>query len=144
LVGAVGCDLESVSRLLSEALAAASYHAHTVRVSSLLHQLDKYQLLSREGSGSEYERIKAHMKAGTDLRSTSKRGDIMAWLAVGAIRAIRSENSVSPHSDSQLPTPLPRSAFIIRSLKHPAEIQTLRDVYGRAFFVISAYAPREK
>ena len=35
------------------------------------------------------------------------------------------------------------NAFILRSLKHPAEVETLRNVYGQGFFVISVYAPRE-
>ena len=71
LVGAVGCDLEAVARALADALAAANYKSHVIRVSSLLHQLDKYQHLSGLSSGSEYERISAHMSAGTELRKIS-------------------------------------------------------------------------
>ncbi len=146
LVGAVGCDLEAVSKLLSDSLRAARYSPITIRVSSLLHQLDKYEQLARSAGDSEYKRISDHMTAGTDLRTRSKRGDIMAWLAVFAIRGIRADlgSLTNEHSGPYgLPAPLPRTAFIVRSIKHPAEIQTLRDIYGRAFFVLSAYAPRE-
>jgi hypothetical protein len=96
LVGAVGCDLEGVSRLLTETLAAADYTAHIVRVSSLLHQLDKYQHLATAHASSEYSRISDHMSAGTELRSIAKRGDIMAWLSMSAIRGIRTDYDSSP------------------------------------------------
>lgn len=143
LVGAVGCDLATVSQFLAEALERAKYTSRTVRVSGLLHQLEKYQELESLDSNSEYERIKHHMEAGTELRSISKRGDIMAWLAIGAIRELRETHHTEIDPADRAKSPLPRTAFIIRSIKHPAEVKTLRDVYGRAFFVVSAYAPRE-
>jgi len=34
-----------------------------------------------------------------------------------------------------------RRAYILRSLKHPDEAETLRQVYGSSFFLIAAYAP---
>jgi deoxycytidylate deaminase len=39
--------------------------------------------------------------------------------------------------------PAERCAYILRSLKHPGEVERLRSVYGRRFFLIAAYAPRE-
>jgi deoxycytidylate deaminase len=143
LVGAVGCDLTAVSNLLCDALKRATYTTRLVRVSSLLHQLDRYQALRGLATGSEYERIKRHMEAGTDLRSIARRGDIMAWLAVGAIRELREVCRKGGRTDVEGRIPLPRTAFVIQSIKHPAEVKTLRDVYGRAFFLVSAYAPRE-
>src|SRR5262249_35301267 len=34
-------------------------------------------------------------------------------------------------------------AFIIRSLKHPKEVDTLRRVYGREFYLVSAYSRKK-
>jgi hypothetical protein len=69
----------------------------------------------------------------------------MAWLAVIAIRGIRESGLAAPAASKMGAEPtLARTAFIIKSIKHPAEIQTLKDVYGRAFFVISAYSPRDR
>jgi deoxycytidylate deaminase len=144
LVGAVGCDLDAVARALTEALDDADYTSSVIRVSALLHQLDRYQDLAKLTGKSEYERIRAHMDAGTELRSISKRGDIMAWLSVFAIRGIREAALASQPSGAANEPTLHRNAFVIKSIKNPAEIQTLRDVYGRAFFVLSAYAPRER
>jgi deoxycytidylate deaminase len=143
LVGAVGCDLATVSSYLSDALERATYKAKVVRVSHLLHQLDKYEPLQRLNRGSEYERIKRHMEAGTELRSIARRGDVTAWLVIAAIRELRELHHQDGSNGDRGKIPLPRTAFIIQSIKHPAEIKTLRDVYGRAFFLISAYAPRE-
>jgi deoxycytidylate deaminase len=36
--------------------------------------------------------------------------------------------------------PMQRSAFILRSLKHPDEAKTLHDIYGKRFILIAAYA----
>jgi cytidine deaminase len=70
----------------------------------------------------------------------------MALLAVSKIRELREQknkgNSNIPEKDRSK-NPLHRTAYILRSLKHPDEIATLRSVYGRAFILVSAYAPRE-
>lgn len=143
LVGAVGTDLEVVSRTLRENLLRVDYTTHEIRVSSLLHLLDRYSALPLSGSGSEYERIKAHMKVGSELRELAGKGDILALMAVSQIRQLRIEHGQG-ESGERPRTPLARTAYIIRSIKHPAEIDTLRDIYGRAFFVISAYSPRAR
>ena len=54
------------------------------------------------------------MDAGTLLRTRFKTGEAMAWLAVSAIRARRGA------------APRYRHAFVLRSLKHPAELERLR------------------
>jgi len=40
--------------------------------------------------------------------------------------------------------PIDRFAYIIRQLKHPEEVKLLRQVYGKQFVLVSAYAPEEK
>jgi len=147
LVGPVGADLELVCNVLTDELAKAQYNSKEIRVSTLLHQLEKYSHLSTTHDASEYERIRNHMKSGTELRQIVERGDIMALLAVSEIRRQRQLENAEKHpeiEESERPKiPLKRTAYILRSLKHPDEIGTLRHVYGRAFFVISVYSPRE-
>jgi deoxycytidylate deaminase len=143
LVGAVGTDLGQVSQALSQQLSRVGYAAHEIRVSALLHSLDRYNHLSTPTSGSEYVRIKAHMTAGSELRKLAQKGDMLALMAVAQIRQLRRQHG--DVRDGERPrTPLSRTAYIIRSIKHPSEIDTLRDIYGRAFFVVSAYSPRSK
>jgi deoxycytidylate deaminase len=142
LIGAVGTDLQLVSQTLSQHLGRVGYDSHEIRVSSLLHSLDRYSSLASPASRSEYERIKAHMQAGSELRKLAGAGDVLALMCVAQIRLLRREFGSTKEERSR--TPLPRTAYIIRSIKHPAEINALRDIYGRAFFVISAYSPRGK
>jgi hypothetical protein len=40
--------------------------------------------------------------------------------------------------------PIDRFAYIIRQLKHPEEVKLLRQVYGKQFVLVSAYAPEDK
>jgi deoxycytidylate deaminase len=143
LIGAVGTDLAAVSQMLAQQLRRVSYTSHEIRVSKLLHSLDRYGELASPSSSSEYERIKEHMRAGSTLRAEAGRGDILAFMSVARIRELRSEHGQEPEDQPPL-TPLKRAAYIIRSLKHPSEIDALRDIYGPAFFVISAYSPRNK
>jgi deoxycytidylate deaminase len=142
LVGAVGTDLQAVEDVLASELAKVRYSTVRIRVSRLLHELDRYQALAGKNYSSEYERIKDHMTAGTELRTLSGSGDVMAMLAVSKLRQSRVTNAPDClEADEE--KPLERTAFIIQSLKHPAEIELLRRVYGRAFHIISAYSPRQ-
>ena len=143
LIGAVGTDLSQVSQALSLHLERVGYNSHEIRVSSLLHSLDRFQALANPGLSSEYQRIKEHMKAGSDLRALAKHGDVLALMTVSRIRNIRREYGRGPEADRER-IPLARTAYIVRSIKHPAEINAFRDIYGRAFFLVSAYSPRGK
>lgn len=143
LIGPVGTDLGAVSGLLQEELAKVRYKTLEIRVSALLHELDRYQSLATNDYESEYQRVKAHMEAGTELRTLADSGDVMALLAVSKIADARVRNQPDLFDRDAIQTPLERTAFIIRSLKHPEEVELLRRVYGRAFHVISAYPPRQ-
>lgn len=143
LVGAVGSDLTAVTRILTSELKRVRYKVEEIHVSSLLHQLDRYAHLGNSVFESEFERIREHMKAGTELRNRTEAAEVMALLAISAIRQRRIALQSSLSHQDAAKRPLERTAFVIRSLKHPDEIQTLRYVYGRAFNVISIYTPRQ-
>jgi deoxycytidylate deaminase len=137
LVGAIGTDLEAVSKVLSTALIAeAAYQARTIRLSSLLHEIEGLgvDLNSKGDKLSYYEK---HMEAGTRLRQKMERADAMAWLALSAIRQTRHELLMADRRNG-------RRAYILHSLKRREEVESLRKVYGPAFFLMSAYAPRDK
>lgn len=143
LVGAVGSDLKAVTRTVTAELERVRYKVEEIQVSSLLHQLNLYAHLGNGGFESEFERIREHMKAGTDLRNRAGSGEIMALLAASAIRRRRIARQPLLSQEDAARRPLERTAFVIRSLKHPDEIQILRCIYGRAFNVISTYSPRQ-
>lgn len=81
------------------------------------------------------------MSAGNEWRRLTERGDAVALLAVGKMREER-QQTVSERTDDD--HPVPNHAFILRSLKHSQEVETLRAIYGPSFFLISAYSPRHK
>jgi cytidine deaminase len=138
LVGAIGTDIDQVAEVLSEALRRVDYKPQVIRVSSLLHQLPRYQALAAETFESHFEKTREYMRAGSELRSMVGRGDILALLSVAKIREIREKTQGNVNK----PRPGSRTAYILRSLKHPDEVATLRGIYGRAFSLISAYEPR--
>src|SRR5579864_9242092 len=127
LVGAVGTDLDLIERALSEELEAVSYKCEPIKLSKLMHGLPASPWKDLKDS-PEYERYWTHMTAGNDFRKLLDRGDALALLAVGAIREVRQEKSGS--SDK----PLPRQAYMLNSLKHPSEVESLRSIYGKSFF----------
>lgn len=78
--------------------------------------------------------IDSRMEAGDRLREALQRGDALALLSIYTIFA-------KLRHDSEIPSP--RCAYVLRSLKHPHEVDKLREVYGPHFFLISAYAPAD-
>jgi deoxycytidylate deaminase len=138
LVGAIGTDLSQVAEVLSEALRRVNYTPEVVPVSSLLHQIPRFRRLEKAKFASHFERTREYMEAGSDLREVAGRGDVLALLSVVKIRELRQRVSGDPNT----PGPGSRTAYILRSLKHPSEVATLRGVYGRGFSLISAYEPR--
>lgn len=133
LAGAVGTDLNQVTAALTASLASVRYEAEEIGLSELLDLVDWSTVTDPpEIDDSTIDRhIETRMEAGDRLREALDRGDALALLAILRISKLR-------------PTalePRPRHAYILRSLKHPDEVETLREVYGPHFFLISAYSP---
>ena len=130
LVGPVGIDLDPIIEALVRRLEAVSYRPKALRLSA---QIEKFFGVDYADL-PEDERIDKLMDAGTRLRETSERGEAVALLAIAEIRRVRLQ---------ELNGSTENNAYILRSLKHPDEVDTLRAVYGKGFFLISAYAPRD-
>jgi cytidine deaminase len=135
LVGPVGVDFGQVVQVLREALSSVHYSSEEIRLSELLHDIERWRDLAKPMF--EDERIHKHMDAGNDFRDRLRAGDALALLAIGAIREYRQDTT----TDANIPCR--RKAFLLRSLKHPAEVSTLRRIYGLRFLLISASAKRE-
>lgn len=137
LVGAIGTDLELVStRLCSTLRDVFAYDCTRIGVSDLLADLDwdgKWDLHAPRWD----VRTRARMDAGLELCRAWKSHDALAQLSVLAISRRREE--LGNRNDE----PLHRHAFVLKSLKRPAEVDFLRAIYGHRFVLIGAYAPRE-
>lgn len=134
LVGPLGVDLDLVISALSEELSDVGYTSVVIRLSAFIQSFHNLETVLSEKY--EDECIRTHMKAGTEIRRKTLWPDILALFAIARIR----EERQSRTRDANIPAP--KTAYILRSLKHQAEIETLRDVYGDGFVAVSVYAPK--
>lgn len=132
LVGAVGTDLDLVYSQIRQELANVSYESELLHLINLIPDFNKKKVSTQ----TEENRINDLMTQGNRYRKKANRGDALALLAVGAIREIRQNKTGDPN------TPIKRHAYVLRSLKHPKEEETLRAIYGKAFVLVAAYSPR--
>jgi deoxycytidylate deaminase len=162
LVGTVDLDMDMVATHVARALREVAYASYTIRLSDLLRQVDLgLELEPEDTQGDRAGFIETHQDAGDLLRTKTQRGDLLALLAIARIRELRrhfgsdqaeAEQPATVKSPNQIPLdrevldlyqglrpPLSRTAFILRSLKHPDEARTLRDVYGPRFVLIGAH-----
>lgn len=141
LVAAVGTDLHMVCDQLATQLDEYGYTTDVIRLSDFLAE--------RAGStfrGKPFdEELWEAMTAGDELRRSWDRNDALALHAISAIvatREARSRSSPAGAAGGEAPY-MERHAFVLRSLKTPDELDTLRAVYGPRLVVVGAYSPRE-
>ncbi|MEX1027194.1 MAG: hypothetical protein WD049_04205 [Candidatus Paceibacterota bacterium] len=125
LVGAVGAHLENTSVFLKNRLKACAYTVHEIRVSTQV--IPMFIDISHVPEEPSYERISLLMDAGNTARENANDNSILALGIATRIHRLR-----QPDEDGK-PTPKPRTAYIIRSLKRPEEVKRLRDIYGSGF-----------
>ena len=134
LVGPTGVDLTRLCSALQEQLKLVGYDSRVVRLSELIFPY----LGAAAASTNEYQRIDELMTAGTKLRRLTKQGDVIGRLGLARIRALRKEET-----GSEDVCPKRGMAYIVRSFKRPEEVALFRSAYGKAFNLISIYAPRQ-
>jgi hypothetical protein len=131
LVAAVGTDHDQLSTLLEEGLRSFGYRTHTVRLTKLLRAIPRFKNL-KTSPVDEY--ISSHQRAGDEFRELIRNRNALAALGISGIRGFRGERGDKDRI-------VGRTAYIIRSLKTPEEVQLLRDIYGDAFFLVASSAP---
>jgi deoxycytidylate deaminase len=142
LVAAVGTDVGLVGDQIATQLAGYSYTSQILRLSDYLAEQ-----ASPTFRGQPFdEELWDAMTAGDELRNSWERGDALGLHAISDIVATRYEAAGREldDDDDSLPDNLVRHAFILRSLKTPDELETLRAVYGPRLIVIAAYSPTDK
>jgi deoxycytidylate deaminase len=136
LVRAIGTDVSETEKHLLELFKGALYDVHLIKLSQLFRTLKRLKDRASLQETPEFERYRSYMNAGDLLRTATGRGDAAALLAVKRIvelRQIEEKKAVAPRG----------RAFILSSLMHPAEVKTLRQIYGAQLFVISVFSRRE-
>ncbi len=141
LVGAVGTELKLVMDILVERLKTFKYQAIRVQVSTeIIPQVVGPQSMpSSVTSGTdEYLRIAKLMDAGNLARAQTGDNSVLALGVAAKISADR------PKDQNGQPSPSPRQAYIIHSLKHPDEVARLREIYPEGFYLIGVHADEKR
>lgn len=143
-----GIAFDRVRPAVERALERHDYLAERVRLSDYLGELAG---LSKKQAEHPELRIPALQKVGDELRASSPAGDLLGFVAAGLIRKTRGLRNVVPGGHPPATADgrpedhqVGGMAFLVWSLKHPAEVAALRGIYGSRFFLISAFAPRER
>lgn len=137
LVGAAGTDLTAVSKALTSSIARFDYRVSTIKISSLLEKLSDG--LNPEDK-SEYGRIKRLQEMGNKFRTDLNGGDGGALVRAGISEIRNQRKQLSGHPDK----PALAHAYIIHQLKHPDEVELLRRIYGKSFYLIASHAQEQQ
>ena len=130
----MGADVDRVCAGLESVLSRFKYNLHTVRVIEELKRIEGY--LESEPEGFD-KKLEGRMNAGDKFRKDS---DIEAALALLALSNIRRFRRAQGHESK----PIPRQAYLFRSLKRPEEVNALRRIYGSNLLVLGIHTGRDK
>lgn len=136
LIGALGADVGSIVDAIQRELRDVGYRVgeQPIKLSRLMHRLPGPPFDTLK-VGSKIAGVEAHMDAGSALRERLG-PDALAMFAVSAIRVARKTEFGEPQAG-----PARGVAFILDSLKHQEEVETLRRLYGPAFIAVGVYTP---
>lgn len=133
LVGPAGTRLDDLSKQLKVSLGTFGYTAHDLHLSDLLQNFSKFKPSS---DSSEYGRIRHLQNMGDAFRTALGNGAALALAGIAEIREQRAQITGSAN------VPAHGHAYIVHQLKHPAEVDLLREVYGSSFVLVGGHAPR--
>lgn len=128
LVCAAGTNLTDIKDQIEAQLSRVGYSVRPVKVSSLIQDV-----LDLSDFENEFVRIKSLMDGGDLIRRHSESNEGVGSLIVSELRRLRGDDENIPKS----------TAYVIDSLKNPAEVDLLERIYGRNFYTVSTYLPRE-
>lgn len=134
-VGAIGVDNDTFTEVLGRAIDRYGYSAEVIRLTEELRSLDFDSELVPGGETDRYYRT--HQDAGARFCEALDTRQAFAQLAVAKIRDRREARTGSVDRPSEA------TAYIVRSVKRPEEVELLRHVYGDRFYLFSAYMARE-
>jgi deoxycytidylate deaminase len=125
----VGTNVDEIATILEDRLAAFGFQVETIRMTELIKAA--VGTTTKLDEKPEAARIDSYIRAGNALRKDSGLADYLALCAIAEINSRREGK------------PRPRTAYIIRSLKHQDEVQTLREVYSHGFYLFGVTSSTE-
>jgi len=134
LAGAIGVDLERLAGSLNESLSRVGYQTAFIKLTDEMQRL-KIAETKKKLNADIFSQYQWKIEYANALRREYKHADLLARIAVVAIRQLRSTFTNEEN------VPAEKMAYIVRQLKRPEEVTLLRRLYGKQFILISAYAP---
>jgi cytidine deaminase len=139
LAGPIGVDLGLIESCVTAALLDMEYESTPIK---LTVEMDRFDITD-EGGQKEVQRYSGEdafnsymgkMSYANALRKQHKDAAFLARIAIQTIQTRRAEKA------GDLRRVQSKHAFLIRQLKRPEEVDLFRQVYGRQFVLVSAYA----
>lgn len=135
IISTVGTDVDEVIRDIKDQLAFFKYSTEVISVSGAI--ISQFEKDGQQEFPSEFERISHYMDLGNSIRKETGDNSIL-------MKGIARELYLKRTSDDGEPKPRPRTAYIIKSLKHPDEVAFMRDAYGDGFHLIGVTSSRSR
>lgn len=127
LVGPIGVDRAKVFQLFKDGLRQYRYTTKPIKISKTIQEV----LNVEWKDGDEHDRLTKLMDAGNEIRRRTGKNEILGQIAAQAIRD--DHNQVGWHGGDR------KLAYVIDSLKHPREVQVLRQIYPNGFIAIAIF-----
>lgn len=134
LACAVGTNIKTVIDLIEAQLKKFGYSSKTIKISKELIEPSISDEIPE--FASSYDRVTRLMDQGNELRKQSSGPyNMLASGVAHCINQIRQENSMSINQEDAAQIQIPKMAFIVDSLKHPDEVDKLREIYPIGFYM---------
>ena len=136
LITTVGTEVDEVIKDIKDQLLFFRYDVEEIVVSQMV--ISQFESEVNSEWKSEYDRINHYMDLGNKIRKDTKDNSI---LMKGVARQLFLEREKDTNDYYQ---PRKRIAYIIKSLKHPDEVDFMRDTYGDGFYLIGITSSNER
>ena len=146
IAGAIGVDVEAISEEIDRALDDVGYDTVVeVRVTQLMMNYPAPGITQK--ADDFFSAIKFKMDYANKLCEEREDAATLMRIAIGAIGQYRHSNTEAVDDEGMKKLQvneaqyavLPKTAYLIRQLKRPEEVELLRKVYGKQFILVSGY-----
>lgn len=135
LCSPIGTDNLRIASLIEQELRQYGYSVINLKVTDIMK--DVYVGSLRTVDSPLHRRYDSYIKYANAVRDQFKRADALAMLCSARIRRVRREQNGQPDAI------LSSKAFILNQFKRKEEVNSLRQVYGKLFVLISVYSDKQ-
>jgi deoxycytidylate deaminase len=138
LVGYAGSGCSTAAKRIIILLEQSDYTVFHIKISELIEAKSPENAPTVQSGGQEgptkFDRATALQNYGDELRTRFGGGFAAASLAVAKVKSLRDADESGRE----------KIAYIVDSIKHPDEVELLRQVYDQSFRLIAVHCARDK